>query len=93
MKLKKKSVLEQEKLAILERMHEMDPCDDMYGKLCDRLDTINALEKKMKSGKGVSGDTIALISANLAGIVLVLLWEEKHVIATKAFNMITKLKI
>lgn len=92
MKKKKESVmLDKLEQAILERMQEVNPLTDEYAKLCDRLQYVTDLKKKNK--KSVSPDTIALISANLAGIILVLVWEEKHVIASRAFSMISKLKI
>lgn len=91
---RKKSVLESEKEAILTRLQEIDPLDDAYPKMIYRLGDITELEEKNKKlKKTVSPDTMALIGANLVGIIVVLAWEEKHVIATKAFGMISKLRL
>ena len=93
MKFKKeKSILELERDSILKNMQELDPASDMYKTMCDRVDCLTGLINNMKSKKSVSPDTVALIAANLAGIIIVLAWEEKHVIATKAFGMISKLR-
>lgn len=91
---RKKSVFESEKEAILKRMSEMDPCDEMYDKMMGKLQCLENLEWQFNGKRDhVRADTIALIAANLTGIIIVLAWEEKHVIATKAFGMISKLRL
>ena len=89
---KRKSMLEAERNAILERMHETDPTDEMYGKLLNRFMSIDTM-MSVKPVSPVSGDTMAIIGGTLAELIIVLAWEERHVIATKAFGMITKLHL
>jgi hypothetical protein len=60
--------------------------------------TLDALErlvvlKEKNSKRTISPDTIALIAANLAGIVLILQYERAHIVVSKALGFVTKLKI
>lgn len=88
----KKNAIDCEIDAVLEKLKEVDPTDQEYSKLCDVLSRLHDLKRQSKK-RSVSPDTMALIAANLGGIILVLAWEEKHVIATKAFGMISKLRL
>lgn len=76
---------------ILLRMAKLDPYSEEYTEL------MNALERlyKLKVGeqpRRVSGDTFALIVGNLVGIVIVVAYEQKHVITSKAFAQILRPK-
>lgn len=51
-----------------------------------------ALDAKPESRR-VSPDTIALIGANLVGLLLVMNYERMHVIASKAFGLLVRTKI
>lgn len=53
---------------------------------------IQLKEKDLETHGRVSKETLALIAANLAGIVVVLGYERANVIASKAFGFITKLR-
>lgn len=61
-----------------------------YGIVMDRIVTWNTLLEKEKPTR-VSRNTLALIGANLLGIVLVITHEHVgNVITTRAFNLLTR---
>ena len=62
---------------------------DEYAKTLDQLTKLYALKANPSR---VSADTLANIAANLTGILIVVGYEQKHVITTKALGFIAKLK-
>jgi hypothetical protein len=60
-----------------------------YLAVVDQLTSLCALRK---TPERVSKDTLAIIGANLAGIVLMLHYEQLHPITTKALAFLPKLK-
>jgi hypothetical protein len=52
----------------------------------ERLTEIKANRRK----SAVSRDTIALIAGNLIGIVLIMVYEQKHVMTSKSFSQLIK---
>lgn len=90
---KSESEFDKEVDAILRRLSDVDPATDEYQKLCESLNRIADIRDRMnRKKKSVSPDTMALIVANLAGIIIVLGYEQGHIIASKAFSMISKLR-
>lgn len=75
-------------------------CDsEEYAKLLDHLsklykmkDTEASLRKDAVMSRRVSPDTLAIVAANLVGIVLIIGHERANVIATKALSLVTKLR-
>jgi hypothetical protein len=52
--------------------------------------------RKLKAGnskKPISSDTIALVLGNLAGILIIVMYEQKHVMTSKGLGFIPKTKI
>jgi hypothetical protein len=72
-------------------LDDLTPGTKEYSAVADEVSKLYEL-KKIDSSRRVSPDTIAVIVANLAGIAIIIGHERLHVIATKAFSMITKLK-
>ena len=71
--------------------------DETIQKLVEEADTpekvkavLELLEKRRKPKKGVSADTVAIIAANLLGIVLILSHEKLNVISTKALGFVMR---
>lgn len=69
------------------------PEDDEYAKTTDQIEKLMKMRETHKSKKRVSPDTIAVIAANLGGIIIVMYHERANVIATKAFSSLLKPKI
>lgn len=89
----KKASAESIKLSetIEEALAELNPHDDDY------LDKVKAVEtlyklKDIDRPQRVSPDTVAIVSGNLAGILLILSYERGHVMATKALGFLKPLR-
>ncbi len=65
--------------------------DKEYATKVEQLGKLMDIQKKKKVR--ISPDTVAIIIANLAGIVLILGYERAHVITTKALGFIIKGRI
>lgn len=53
---------------------------------------VETKKREMKIPFGIKPETLALIGANLAGIVIIVGHERLHVVATKAIGFVTKLR-
>lgn len=62
-----------------------------YGEILDRVAKLHKMKEDEKP-KSVSKDTMAMIAANLFGIVLIISTEREHVITTKAMQMLARPK-
>lgn len=76
--------------SLLNDMQEKDTLLPEYTVMVDNLVKLNAL-KDAKSKKRVSPDTIAIIAANLLGIMIIIGHERANVITSKAMSFIPKL--
>lgn len=80
--------------AIDELLIEMElhsATSDEYANMADQLSKLYSL-KEIDSKKRVSPDTLAMIAANIAGIVLIVGHERAHVVTSKAVSFIWKLR-
>ena len=86
---KEKTMLEKEIEAILLDMKDMDLNSDEYEVALNHLSQL--YEIKMKEKKwNVSPDTMAVVVANLLGIILILKHEEMNIITSKALSFVMK---
>lgn len=60
-----------------------------YGEILDRVSKLHKM-KEDETPKSVSKDTQAMIAANLLGILLIISYEQAHVMTTKALPFVTK---
>lgn len=60
-----------------------------YGEILDRVAKLHKM-KEDENPKSVSKDTQAMIAANLLGILLIISYEQAHVITSKALPFVTK---
>ncbi len=72
------------------KLHSKDITAKDFAEILDQIIRLNKM--KDESSNRVSPDTLALIAANLTGIVLIIKHEHVNVIASKAFSLIPKLK-
>jgi len=63
-----------------------------YTAASDNYVKLLKLRKELTSSVKVSADTVALIAANLAGIILILQHERVNVVASKALSFVGKLR-
>ncbi len=74
---------------ILNEMNYVGVNSDAYPKLMEHLERFTALKAKERRAP-VSRDTVALIAGNLMGILLIVAYEQKHVMTSKGFNQIIR---
>lgn len=75
--------------AVLSEMSAEGVDSDKYPKLMGYLERLTKLKQNEKLPP-VSRDTIALIAGNLLGILLIVAYEQKHVMTSKGFNQIIR---
>jgi hypothetical protein len=90
-KTEKAIAIEKEINATLQQMQTVGVGSDEYAKLLDKLERLNEVSAKNGRGK-VDANTLAIICANLFGILIIVAYEQKHVLSSKALNQIPKLK-
>lgn len=66
--------------------------EEGYAKASDQLVKLIKLKKETEPSWRVSPDTLALIGANLLGILLILNFERAGVVASKALSFVSKLR-
>lgn len=71
--------------AVLDEMHDTGVLSDEYPKLMSYLERLN--EVKAKEAKApVSRDMLVQVAGSLAGILLIVAYEQKHVMTSKGFG-------
>ena len=76
---------------VTEDMEMYGPDSEEYSKLMKHLKQLTKLKAGNKP-KPVSRDTMALIGGNILGILVIVIYEQKHVMTSKAFGTIMKPK-
>jgi hypothetical protein len=81
--------LDEQIQAVLDEMQRIGVTHEDYPKMLGYLERLNEM-KTRGSQSPVSRDTIALIAGNLAGILLIIVYEQKHVLTSKGFSQIIR---
>lgn len=76
---------------ILEEMSMYGPETEEYQKLMKQLNKVYKLKADVAK-KRVSPDTVVLAVANLLGILIIVAWEERRIISSKAMSLLIKAK-
>ena len=76
---------------VLCEMETCGPDSDEYPKLMAYLERLMKLKADEKPSR-VSRDTMAIVMGNLCGILLIVAYEQKHVMTSKAFGAFIKTK-
>jgi hypothetical protein len=77
--------------AVLTEMDKIGVMSEKYPVMIanlERLRTIKTQGRRLR----ISPDTMAIIAGNLVGILLIIAYEQKHVITTKGLNQLIRLK-
>lgn len=90
-KWRNKSLLQKAIDDILEQMQNFSADDEEYAKMSEQLEKLHKL-KMSESPKPVNFDTVVLSLSNLIGIVVIVGYEQKSVIVSKALNFMHKLR-
>ena len=88
------ALLKEEMKTLTKSLSTMDPANPKYEETLKTLERVTKLQKEISSEKQkVSPDAILGFIANIGGIVMVLQHEKLNVITSKAFNMVSRVKI
>lgn len=85
----KPTVLDETIDAALAELKELKTTDPVYKTTLDHVKELYKL-KEQTTPKRVSPDTMATVLGNLAGIVLILNYEQAHVVTSKALSFVLK---
>lgn len=82
---KKPTPLDVQINAVLKKMQGLGVDHEEYPKMMNILDHLHEMKAKERPNR-VSRDTIAIVVGNLLGILVIVVYEQKHVITSKGFN-------
>ena len=74
---------------VLQEMQENGPDTEEYPAMLSYLERLTKLKNEPRSER-VSRDTLAVVVGNLAGILIIVMYEQKHVMVSKALSFIKK---
>jgi hypothetical protein len=76
---------------ILDEMETFGPDSPEYSAMLGHLERVNAL-RKSEDRREVSPDTMFLVIGNLLGILIIVAYEQKHVMSSKSLPFVLKPK-
>lgn len=77
--------------AILDEMQEIGVYSDDYPTMMTYLQQLNEIKAKGRRDR-ISRDTFAIVGGNLLGILLIVAYEQKHVMTSKGFSQLIRPK-
>ncbi len=83
-------ILEEAIEHVLNQLKALEPETDQYARIADQLEKLYKIKNENRSRR-VSPDTLAGIIANLFGIGIIVGYEQKHIITSKALGFIRKI--
>lgn len=89
MRFKKASKFDQPIDRVLEEMARTPQDTDEYSAHLKHLDKLSELQLREQSNK-VTADTVWMIAGNLLGILVIVAYEQKHVLASRGMNFILR---
>lgn len=87
---KKPSILDEPIAKVLTEMNTYGPSDPEWNSLVDHLDRLNRMKQQEGSINRVTPDTMAIVAGNLAGILIIVAYEQRHVMVSKGLGFILK---
>jgi len=75
--------------AVLKSMDDKGVDSEEYPKLMGYLERLRKLKQQDKQ-QPISRDTILMVAGNLLGILLIVAYEQKHVMTSKGLNQIIR---
>lgn len=86
------SNLQKEIDRVLTEMTTLTPETDEYANLLAKLERLTALIDDNHVRKPVSLDTLVMSGANILGILVIVIYEQKHVMVSKALGYVRPTK-
>ncbi len=74
---------------VLVEMQQYGPESSEYLKMMSYLERLHALKTKNRR-QPMSRDTLAIVIGNLAGILIIVAYEQKHVMTSKGFMQLVR---
>lgn len=74
---------------LLERMNECDESTEKYSGYLSDLERLIRLKKEEKVNR-VSPDTMAIVLGNLVGILIIVAYEQKHIMTSRATGFVMR---
>lgn len=90
--MEKKKGIDEEIDNVVAALGKMDPSSGQYEIAAKNLETL-CRAKSYKSSSTVSADTLVGVAANLLGIVMILNYEQLHVVGSKTLNLLFKSRV
>lgn len=91
MRLMRKSIFDKPINRLLDELATKQPGTDDFNKLLEELQQLTSLQEKERN-KRVKSDTVWIVMGNLVGILVIVAYEQKHVMASRGMNFILKPK-
>lgn len=86
-----KSIYDEAIEKTLDDIHSYDPVDPEFASALNQLERLTKLKAESRKGR-ISPDTKAVVFANLVGILIIVGYEQKHVVTSKAMGFISRPK-
>jgi hypothetical protein len=77
---------------VLEAMQTYDQGDAEFATALENLERLTKLKEAEKQKSRVSPDTIAIVAGNLVGILVMVGYEQSHVMTSKALGLLHRVK-
>jgi hypothetical protein len=87
----KSSIIDEPINRVLSDMNAYGPDSEEYTTLVRHLDHLVRLKQEEKRSR-VSPDTMAIVAGNLLGILIIVAYEQKHVMVSKGLGFVLKTK-
>jgi hypothetical protein len=88
---KRHSVVDEPIAKVLTDMNQYGPDSKEYSELVDHLERLMEMKAKERQSR-ISPDTMAIVAGNLLGILIIVAYEQKHVIRTSGMNFVMKVR-
>jgi hypothetical protein len=85
----KPSILDEPIEKVLTEMNMMGPDSEEYHKMIDHLERLTRLKEQERRFR-VTPDTMAIVAGNLLGILIIVAYEQKHVVVSKGLGFVLK---
>lgn len=76
---------------VMDEMRMIGVSSPEYPEMLKVLEKLHDLERKERRAP-VSNDTIVTVAGSLAGILMIIVYEQKHVITSKGFSLLPRSK-
>jgi hypothetical protein len=87
--IKSESKLDEQIDKLLEHMSQCEPSTEKYSGMLSDLERLVRLKKDEKLNR-VSPDTMAIVAGNLLGILIIVAYEQKHIVTSRGIGFVMR---